>query len=142
MPDEQKKTEEEQKHYEVIEPVNHDNLDYHPGQKVKLTERQAIALKDLGKIKESSGQRESTVPPSPGDNAAAIPTSINTLLASTRLERESQLNQLFADQGWKPIEAIAKEHSITKPSGGWDKAIPLILDKEFPPAPLPPIPPV
>lgn len=59
---------------------------------------------------------------------------------SPRQAREAELMALYfgpnEDQAnWRAIKAIADGHKITRPSGGWDEAIPLILDAEFPEAP-------
>lgn len=126
--------------YEVIEAVNHNNRDYAPGDTLELEEKQAQPLLDLGKIKEPSGQRESTMPPVVGDAAVqATPEADLLQTLPTRAEREAELKAKFKSEGWKPIQAIATSHGISKPDTGWDAAIPLILDKEFPPNNEPPL---
>lgn len=52
----------------------------------------------------------------------------------TREAREAQLRQMYAQSnGWREVAKIAELHGITeKPDGGWDEAIPAILDLEFP----------
>lgn len=47
-------------------------------------------------------------------------------------KRLAELNSLIKEpNGWRNIERIAKQHDITqKPAGGWDEAIPLILENE------------
>lgn len=128
------------KQYEVIEAVNHDNRGYATGDKIELEDHQAQSLLDLGKIKECGGKRESTLPPVIGDSSVT-PTPEADLLQTLpeRTLRESELRQKFDQEGWKAIQAIAQAHDITKPSSGWDAAIPLILDKEFPPNNEPPV---
>ncbi|MEM9945480.1 MAG: hypothetical protein AAF810_05380 [Cyanobacteria bacterium P01_D01_bin.36] len=63
----------------------------------------------------------------------AEPLSKDTSSVLTRGDRELELLQIYEDSGWSAIKAIAIENSIIdKPDDGWDAAIPLILDKEFP----------
>lgn len=120
--------------YEVIEAVNHDLEDYNPGDTLELEEKQAKPLLDLGKIRLPFSTRESTLPPTqPAGGINATPEADLLQNPISRAERESQLRQLFATQGWKAIQPIAAEHGISKPVKGWDDAIPLILEKEFPP---------
>ena len=47
-----------------------------------------------------------------------------------RAAREAELNGLLPDN-WRSVKRIAQELDIEKPDGGWDEAIPMILDKEF-----------
>ena len=55
-----------------------------------------------------------------------------TVKELTRDEREAQLLAMLESEGYRPIKEISISHGITeKPSGGWDDAIPLILEKEF-----------
>lgn len=52
---------------------------------------------------------------------------------TTRVTRQNELQAIAAkDQGWREIKDIAESLGIVKPSTGWDDAISLILDKEFP----------
>jgi hypothetical protein len=126
--------------YLVIESVNHDLKDYLPGETLELEESQAKPLLNLGKIKEPEGQRESTLPPTPPSEGAGITNEADLLQNPvSRANREAELRQLFSTQGWKAIQPIAQEHGIPKPPAGWDAAIPLILDKEFPPDNEPPL---
>lgn len=128
------------KQYEVIEAVHHDGRLASPGSKLELEEVQAQSLLELGKIKELGGQRESTLPPSiPASNVTTTLESDLLQSLPNRAEREAALGILFATEGWKPIQAIAQVHGISKPSSGWDAAIPLILEKEFPPDNTPPL---
>lgn len=46
----------------------------------------------------------------------------------TKTERETEL----LDMPWQAIKSIAEPLGIAKPEGGWDEAIPLILEAEFP----------
>ena len=46
----------------------------------------------------------------------------------TREQREAELLEMT----WQAVKAIAEPFGISKPAGGWDEAIPLILDFEFP----------
>jgi hypothetical protein len=46
----------------------------------------------------------------------------------TREERETELLEMT----WQAVKAIAEPLGISKPAGGWDETIPLILDFEFP----------
>jgi hypothetical protein len=120
--------------YEVIESVNHDLKNYNPGDKLELEESDAKSLLELGKIKLPFGTRESTMPPTqPAGGMGVTPEADLLQNPISRAERESQLRQLFATQAYKPIQAIAQGHGISKPPKGWDDAIPLILEKEFPP---------
>jgi hypothetical protein len=120
--------------YEVIEAVNHNLKDYKPGDTLELEESQAESLLALGKIKAPFSTRESTLPPTqPSGGVAATPEADLLQNPISRAEREAQLRQLFATQGWKGIQPIAQEHGISKPVKGWDEAIPMILEKEFPP---------
>jgi hypothetical protein len=45
----------------------------------------------------------------------------------TREQREAELLEMT----WQAVKAIAEPLDIAKPAGGWDEAIPLILDFEF-----------
>jgi hypothetical protein len=45
----------------------------------------------------------------------------------TREEREAELLEMT----WQAVKAIAEPLGISKPAGGWDEAIPLILDFDF-----------
>ena len=45
----------------------------------------------------------------------------------TREEREAELLEMT----WQAVKAISEPLGISKPAGGWDEAIPLILDFEF-----------
>lgn len=128
------------KMYSVIESVNHDGKDYEPGTSLELEEAQATPLLALGKIKEPFGERQSTMPPA-GESTPVAPSTEADLLQNSQQKgiREAQLRKLFADEGWGPIQAIAKTHGIVKPVKGWDEAIPLILEKEFPPDNQPPL---
>ncbi len=120
--------------YTVIESVNHNLKDYAPGETLELEEAQAKQLLALGKIKEPWETRESTLPPTqPSGGVAATPEADLLQNPISRAHREAQLRELFATQGWKVIQPIAQEHGIPKPPKGWDDAIPLILEKEFPP---------
>ena len=47
-----------------------------------------------------------------------------------REQREAELQGLLPDN-WRSVKRIAQELGIEKPNGGWDEAIPLILQKEF-----------
>jgi hypothetical protein len=127
--------------YSVIESVNHNLKDYAPGDTLELEESQAKPLLELGKIKEPFGSRESTLPPTQPVGGGVSPTPEADLLQNpiSRAEREAQLRELFATQGWKGIQPIAQEHGIPKPPKGWDECIPLILEKEFPPNNEPPL---
>lgn len=52
-----------------------------------------------------------------------------------REQRKAELEELLSSGGgWRKVKAIAEsfEPPITKPEGGWDDAIQLILDAEFP----------
>lgn len=128
------------KQYEVVEPVNHNLKNYNPGNKLELEEDAAQPLLELGKIKEVGGQRESTLPPVV-DGIGTSSTTEADLLQNlpSRAERETELKEKFDKEGWKSIQAIAQIHGIVKPAGGWDGAIPLILDREFPPNNEPPL---
>lgn len=121
--------------YEVIEPVNHDQRNYSPGDTLELEDKHASPLLALGKIKKSSAQRESTLPPAQPAAPPVGSTSEADLLQTLpqRGVRETELKELFRTGGVKAIQAIAQAHGIVKPAAGWDMAIPLILDKEFPP---------
>lgn len=46
----------------------------------------------------------------------------------TKEQREAELLEMT----WQAVKAIAEPLDIAKPAGGWDEAIPLILDFEFP----------
>lgn len=51
-----------------------------------------------------------------------------------RLTRQNELQAIVAEeQGWRQIKQIAEAYDISKPEGGWDDAIPLILNIEYPP---------
>lgn len=45
----------------------------------------------------------------------------------TRLE---ELEALYVEEGWQPIQELALKYKIPKPNNGWDEAIPLIVEAE------------
>jgi hypothetical protein len=60
-----------------------------------------------------------------------VPPELPTELTPYEV-RKAELESLLKEtQGWRNIERIAKELGITqKPAGGWDDAMPLILEAE------------
>lgn len=56
-----------QKHYEVVEPLDHDGKHYAPGSNVELTEEEAKPLKEMGVV--SSG---STAPVAPAKTVREV----------------------------------------------------------------------
>lgn len=71
-----------------------------------------------------------------GEAPTVLETGFLTVEDSPRADREVELMTLyFGESGdesnWRPIKAIADSLGIPKPDGGWDNAIPLILEKEY-----------
>lgn len=67
------------------------------------------------------------------ESASDIGSTIGSPTELTPYEvRKAELESLMKEtQGWRNIERIAKELGIAqKPAGGWDDAIPLILEAE------------
>lgn len=56
------------------------------------------------------------------------PEATITEATITRESRESDL----MDMSWQAIKKIAESHGIEKPEDGWDEAVPMILDAEYP----------
>ena len=46
------------------------------------------------------------------------------------MSRSEELQKLFEKKGWGAIRRIAEPFGIEKPAGGWDEAIPLIIEAE------------
>ena len=49
---------------------------------------------------------------------------------SDPIDRYRELTAILETDGWRAIKDIADGYGITKPSGGWDEAIPLIIEVE------------
>lgn len=55
------------------------------------------------------------------------------------MDRTEELQKLFEKKGWGAIRRIAEQYGIEKPTGGWDEAIPLIVEAENAIAPETPV---
>ena len=104
--------------------IRHNKKVYGVGDEIELTDEQAAPLlRSGGIVPLSKSESESQPEPTDTDNPAVT----NSM---TREERETQLIEVYDQKGWQGIKAIADKLNISKPAGGWDEAIPLILDAE------------
>jgi hypothetical protein len=73
-------------------------------------------------------------PASPSTPVVIEPQADAEIEIDPKTRRQNELQTIIgAEGGWKEIKEIAAIHNITKkPTGGWDEAIGLILDIEFP----------
>jgi hypothetical protein len=69
--------------------------------------------------------------PTPENMSSSILKDIPFVEVDSVVTRESREAELM-DMSWQAIKKIADSHGIKKPDDGWDEAIPMILDAEFP----------
>jgi hypothetical protein len=112
-------------------PIRHNNKMYTVGDEIELEDAQAEPLLTSGAIAPMDGTAKDLTEQ---DKGSTVPTDSNStaiMTSMTREERELELLQMHEDKGWKAIKAVAEKLGIEKPvEGGWDNAIPQILEAE------------
>lgn len=112
-------------------PIRHDGKTYGVGDEIELEEVQAEPLLSSGAIAPMDGTAKDLTEQ---DKGSTVPTDSNStaiMTSMTREERELELLQMHEEKGWKAIKAVAEKLGIEKPAeGGWDGAIPQILEAE------------
>jgi hypothetical protein len=111
--------------------IRHNKKVYGVGDEIELTDEQAAPLlRSGGIVPLSKSESESQPEPEAGSTEPTDTDNPAVTNSMTREERETQLIEVYDQKGWQGIKAIADKLNISKPAGGWDEAIPLILDAE------------